>query len=262
MSQHQSTRALAAFAARFDPAKLPAEVRQKLGWLLLDHLRVCSIGARLPWSDWSRRYVDLVGKPGASHVMFSAATLNPQHATLLNVTCGSSFDGDDTMSARCCTRAWRRRGRRWRSASTPARRAGGAGRGASAGYETIMDRAVGAAEPFQAWLPKHRHLRQLRHRRSRRAGAVSPRFCATDRGHLGLAGGHASGLAQFYYSGGSAFDASMRRMRRRAASRRPCWRSRACLGPTTSSKNGGFARAYADGFNPALIEGRLGSDFI
>ena len=44
------------------------------------------IGARLPWSNWSRRYVGLVGKAGASHVLFSRDTVNPQHATLLNVT--------------------------------------------------------------------------------------------------------------------------------------------------------------------------------
>ena len=68
---HQPTRALAAFAASLDPARLPDDVRQKLGWLLLDYLRICSIGARLPWSGWARGYVDLVGKPGASHVLFS-----------------------------------------------------------------------------------------------------------------------------------------------------------------------------------------------
>jgi len=88
--------ALAAFAADLDPASLPAEVRRTLGWLLLDYLRVCSIGARLPWSDWARGYVGLVGKAGASHVLFSPDTLNPQHATFMNVTFGSSFDGDDT----------------------------------------------------------------------------------------------------------------------------------------------------------------------
>jgi len=96
MDASKSTMALAQFAANLDTAKLPAEVRQKLGWLLLDHLRVCSIGARLPWSDWSRRYVGLVGKAGTSHVLFSPDTVNPQHATFLNVTFGSSFDADDT----------------------------------------------------------------------------------------------------------------------------------------------------------------------
>src|SRR3984893_3330924 len=96
MDQSPPTRALAAFAANVDSARLPAEVRQKLGWLLLDYLRVCSIGARLPWSDWARRYVGLVGRAGSSHVLFTAERLNPQHATFLNVTFGSSFDADDT----------------------------------------------------------------------------------------------------------------------------------------------------------------------
>jgi len=96
MASHQSTRALASFAAGLDVKSLPNDVRQKLGWLFLDHLRVCSIGARLPWSDWARRYVGLVGRAGNSHVLFEAETGNPQHATFLNVTFGSSFDGDDT----------------------------------------------------------------------------------------------------------------------------------------------------------------------
>src|ERR1700719_4504828 len=96
MQSHKSTMALASFAAALDSTTLPGDVRQKLGWLLLDHLRVCSIGARLPWSDWSRRYVGLVGRAGSSHVLFSAETINPQHATFLNVAFGSSFDADDT----------------------------------------------------------------------------------------------------------------------------------------------------------------------
>src|ERR1700730_8589505 len=96
MAAHQPTKALASFAADLDPAVLPLEFRPTLGWLLLDYLRVCSIGARLPWSDWARKYIGLVGKEGASHVLFSASTLNPQHATFMNVTFGSSFDADDT----------------------------------------------------------------------------------------------------------------------------------------------------------------------
>src|SRR3982751_5738364 len=96
MASHPSTRTLAEFAASLNAGALPGDVRQKLGWLLLDHLRVCSIGARLPWSAWSRRYVGQVGKAGKAHALFEHETLNPQHATLLNVTFGSSFDGDDT----------------------------------------------------------------------------------------------------------------------------------------------------------------------
>src|SRR5258708_26072989 len=96
MASHQSTRVLASFAAGLDVKSLPGEVRQKLGWLFLDHLRVCSIGARLPWSDWARRYVGLVGRAGNSHALFQAETVNPQHATFLNVTFGSRFDSEHT----------------------------------------------------------------------------------------------------------------------------------------------------------------------
>src|SRR5947209_10163836 len=94
--EHQPTRALANFAATLDPGSLPDHVRRKLGFLLLDFLRVTSFGARLPWSDWARRYVGTVGRSGASHVLFSSETLNPQHATFLNVSFGSSYDADDT----------------------------------------------------------------------------------------------------------------------------------------------------------------------
>ena len=96
MATFKPTQALASFAADLDSSALPDEVRQKLGWLLLDFLRVCSIGARLPWSSWARGYAGLVGKPCASHVLYSPDMLNPQHATFMNVTFGSSFDGDDT----------------------------------------------------------------------------------------------------------------------------------------------------------------------
>ena len=96
MASNQPTVALAQFAAGFDPANLPADVRRKLGWLFLDFLRVCSIGARFSWSEWARHYIGMVGKPGASHVLFAPETINAQHATFLNVTYGSSFDGDDT----------------------------------------------------------------------------------------------------------------------------------------------------------------------
>src|SRR5882724_721208 len=93
---HKPTLALATFAAELDAATLPEAVRQKLGWLLLDYLRVCSLGARLPWSGWARGYTDVVARPGAAHVLYARHTLNPQHATFLNVANGSSFDGDDT----------------------------------------------------------------------------------------------------------------------------------------------------------------------
>src|SRR5262249_47556481 len=122
----------------FDPAALPSEVRQKLGWLLLDFLRVSSLGARLPWSDWARRYAGMVARPGAAHVLFSRDTLNPQHATFLNVTFGSSLDAADTHVRRLLLPAVRV----GCSASATAEQVGAPGGevlgAVVAGYETII----------------------------------------------------------------------------------------------------------------------------
>lgn len=260
---HKSTMALASFAASLDTATLPAEVRQKLGWLLLDHLRVCSIGARLSWSDWSRRYVGLVGKAGASHVLFSTETVNPQHATFLNVTFGSSFDADDTHVGAMLHPGIAA----WSAALAVAEHTGASGpevlAAVVAGYETIIRiglavqpshfkrgfQSTGTCDGFGTAAAAGRLLFQ---------GADRPRRIADA---LGLAGGYASGLAQFYYSGGSA-------KRIHAAHAAEGGVSAALLaaegysGPNDIIEGqGGFARAYADGFKPELIEEGLGRRF-
>jgi hypothetical protein len=51
------TMALAVFAARQRGEDLPAGVRDALGNLFLDFLRVASIGTELPWSGWARDYI-------------------------------------------------------------------------------------------------------------------------------------------------------------------------------------------------------------
>src|SRR5450755_5066439 len=263
MKHQKSTMALASFTAAIDATTLPGEVRQKLGWLLLDHLRVCSIGARLPWSDWSRRYVGLVGRAGSSHVLFSAETINPQHATFLNVAYGSSFDGDDTHVGAMLHPGVAA----WSSALAIAEHTGASGpdvlAAVVAGYETIIRiglavqpshfkrgfQSTGTCDGFGTAAAAGRLLFRGPGRRQKIADA------------LGLAGGYASGLAQFYYSGGSA-------KRIHAAHAAEAGVAAALLaaegysGPNDIIEGqGGFARAYADGFNPALIEDGLGQRF-
>ena len=263
MDASKSTTALAQFAADFDAARLPADVRQKLGWLLLDHLRVCSIGARLPWSDWSRRYVGLVGKAGTSHVLFSPDTLNPQHATFLNVTFGSSFDADDTHVGAMLHPGVAA----WSAALAVAEHTGASGPEVLAavvvGYEATIRiglavqpshfkrgfQSTGTCDGFGTAAAAGRLLFR---------GQDAARKIADA---LGLAGGYASGLAQFYYSGGSA-------KRIHAAHAAEDGVAAALLaaegygGPNDIIEGqGGFARAYADAWNPALIEDGLGQRF-
>jgi 2-methylcitrate dehydratase PrpD len=263
MQGRKSTMALASFAATLDPAALPGDVRQKLGWLLLDHLRVCSIGARLPWSEWSRAYVSLVGKAGASHVLFSADTINPQHATFLNVAYGSSFDGDDTHVGAMLHPGVAA----WSSALAVAEHTGASGAevlaAVAAGYETIIRiglsvqpshfkrgfQSTGTCDGFGTAATAGRLLFHGKHAERRIAEA------------MGLAGGYASGVAQFYYSGASA-------KRIQAAHSAESGVAAALLaeqgysGPTDIIEGaGGFARAYSDGWNPAAIEDGLGQRF-
>jgi 2-methylcitrate dehydratase PrpD len=260
---HKPTRALASFAANFDPAKLPTEVRQKLGWLLLDHLRVCSIGARLPWSDWARGYVGLVGKPGGSHVLFSAETLNPQHATFMNVTFGSSFDADDTHVGAMLHPGVAV----WSAALATAEHVGASGPQVLAavvvGYETIIRiglsmqpghfkrgfQSTGTCDVFGTAAAAGRLLF--------RGGEAERRIAEA----IGLAGSYPSGVAQFYYSGSSG-------KRIQAANSAQSGVAAALLtqqgfnGPLDILEGaGGFARAYGDGWNPAIIEAELGERF-
>ena len=263
MASYQSTRALASFAAGLDVKSLPGEVRQKLGWLFLDHLRVCSIGARLPWSDWSRRYVGLVGRAGNSHVLFEPETVNPQHATFLNVTFGSSFDGDDTHVGAMLHPGVAA----WSAALAVAEHTGASGPEVLAavvvGYEATIRiglavqpshfkrgfQSTGTCDGFGTAAAAGRLLFR---------GQDAARKIADA---LGLAGGYASGLAQFYYSGGSA-------KRIHAAHAAEDGVAAALLaaegygGPNDIIEGqGGFARAYADAWNPALIEDGLGQRF-
>jgi 2-methylcitrate dehydratase PrpD len=260
---HQPTRALAELAAGLDPATLPSDVRQKLGWLLLDHLRVCSIGARLPWSDWARGYVDLVGKAGASHVLFSADTLNPQHATFLNVAFGSSFDADDTHVGAMLHPGVAA----WSAALATAEHVGASGpevlAAVVAGYETTIRiglamqpshfkrgfQSTGTCDVFGTAAAAGRLLFRGRDARQRIQEAI------------GLAGSYPSGVAQFYYSGSSG-------KRIQAAHSAQSGVAAALLAqqgfsgpPDILEGSGGFARAYADGWDPSIIEAGLGRRF-
>jgi 2-methylcitrate dehydratase PrpD len=200
MTASKPTQALASFAAGLDASALPSEVREKL---LLDFLRVCSIGARLPWSGWARRYVGAVGKAGASHVLYSSDMLNPLHATFMNVTFGSSFDGDDTHVGAMLHPGVAV----WSAALAIAEHVGASGSeivaAVAAGYETAIRIGFGIQ-------PAHfrRGFQSTGTCDVFAAAAAAGRllFGKAERGildALGLAGSYPSGVAQFYYSGAS-----------------------------------------------------------
>ena len=261
--EHQPTRALAEFAATLDSKTLPQDVRRKLGFLLLDFLRVTSFGARLPWSDWARKYVATVGRAGTSHVLFSSETLNPQHATFLNVSFGSSYDADDTHVGAMLHPGVAA----WSAALATAEHVGASGAemlaAVVAGYETIIRiglsmqpghfrrgfQSTGTCDVFGTAAAAGRLLFR---------GADAERKITEA---IGLAGSYPSGVAQFYYSGSSG-------KRIQAAHSAQCGVAAALLtqsgfsGPHDILEGaGGFARAYGDGWNASVIESELGQRF-
>ena len=263
MDQPKPTQALAAFAANLDPAALPAEVRQKLGGLLLDYLRVCSVGARLPWSGWARGYVGMVGRAGSSHVLFSAERLNPQHATFLNVAFGSSFDADDTHVGAMLHPGVAV----WSAALAVGEHVGAAGpqvlAAVAVGYETTIRiglsmqpghfrrgfQSTGTCDVFGTAAAAGRLLFRGEDAERRIQDAI------------GLAGSYPSGVAQFYYSGSSG-------KRIQAAHAAQSGVAAALLteqgfgGPADIIEgSGGFARASGDGWEPSIIEHELGKRF-
>ena len=263
MAQFLPTRGLAAFAAELDGARLPAPVREKLGWLLLDYLRVCSIGARLPWSEWALAYANVVARPGAARVLFAADALNPEHATFVNVAFGSSFDADDTHVGAMLHPGVAA----WAAAFAVAEHVGAAGpdvvAAVAAGYETTIRiglaiqpshfrrgfQSTGTCDVFGAAAAAGRLLFPGRDAARRILGA------------LGLAGGFPSGIAQFYFSGASA-------KRIQAAHAAQSGVAAALLaeqgfaGPSDIIEGaGGFARAYADAFDASAIADGLGARF-
>jgi 2-methylcitrate dehydratase PrpD len=266
--EHQPTRALAEFTATLDPKTLPDDVRRKLGFLLLDFLRVTSFGARLPWSDWARRYIGIVGRAGASHVLFSTETLNPQHATFLNVSFGSSYDADDTHVGAMLHPGVAV----WSAALATAEHVGASGSemlaAVVAGYETIIRiglsmqpghfrrgfQSTGTCDVFGTAAAASRLLF-----RGQGVGGKDAERKITEA--IGLAGSYPSGVAQFYYSGSSG-------KRIQAAHSAQCGVAAALLtqsgfsGPPDILEGaGGFARAYGDGWNPSVIESGLGRRF-
>src|SRR6185369_5162725 len=196
-----------------------------------------------------------------SHVLFSASALNPQHATFMNVTFGSSFDADDTHVGAMLHPGVAV----WSAALATAEHVGQSGpqvlAAVVAGYETIIRiglsmqpghfrrgfQSTGTCDVFGTAAAAGRLLFR---------GADAERKITEA---IGLAGSYPSGVAQFYYSGSSG-------KRIQAAHSAQCGVAAALLtqsgfsGPPDILEGaGGFARAYGDGLTPPRSRAGSGS---
>jgi 2-methylcitrate dehydratase PrpD len=90
------TLALAQFAASLTGQALPSDIKAKLGELLLDYVRVASIGAGMSWSAWADSYMADLGGQGRAAVLFRPHRRDAVRAAFLNATYAGSIDADDT----------------------------------------------------------------------------------------------------------------------------------------------------------------------
>jgi 2-methylcitrate dehydratase PrpD len=90
------TLALAQFAASLTGQALPSDIKAKLGELLLDYVRVASIGAGMSWSAWADSYLADLGGQGRAAVLFRPHRRDAVRAAFLNATYAGSIDADDT----------------------------------------------------------------------------------------------------------------------------------------------------------------------
>ena len=91
-----TTEQLARWAADFRLEDAPYEVVQRMKALVLDLLRVCAVGARLPWSRAARKLQLELGGKGESSVLLSGERLDPARAAFVNGAYAHACDLDDT----------------------------------------------------------------------------------------------------------------------------------------------------------------------
>jgi 2-methylcitrate dehydratase PrpD len=257
------TKALAGFAARLRGDDLSASVVAALGDLFLDYLRVGSIGADMEWSGWARRYMATLKRQGGAPVLFSETGCDPAGSAFLNTTFAGSIDADDTHVGSMLHPG------SIVFSSALAVCGGCSGSeflaAVAAGYETMIRIGL-SIQPT--------HFRRGFQSTSTCGGfgaavAASRLLFASARNadHLiaeaiGIVASFSGGLTQFYQSG-----STVKRIHAARAAENGVTASllvaEGFSGPTDIIEgSNGFARAYADAFEPAIITDNLGSAYM
>jgi 2-methylcitrate dehydratase PrpD len=257
------TRALADFAAQLRGDDLPPGITDSLGDLLLDYLRVASIGADMPWSAWSREYMARLNRAGSAPVLFETRGLDPVSAGFLNAVYAGSIDADDTHVG-----SMLHPGSIVFSAALAvcANASGGEFLAAvAAGYEAMIRiglsiqpthfhrgfQSTATCGGFGAAVAAS-HLLFARKSDSKRRIAES----------IGIVASFSGGLTQFYQSGSTVKRIHAARAAENGIAA-ALLSAHNFSGPTDILEgSNGFARAYADDFMPQLIADGLGRDFL
>jgi 2-methylcitrate dehydratase PrpD len=259
-----TTLALARFAASLQGDALPPEIRTTLGELFLDYVRVASIGAGMPWSHWADAYMAQLGGEGRAAVLFRRERRDAVRAAFLNATYAGSLDADDTHVGSMLHPG----SIVFSAALALADETGATGKdflaAAAAGYEAMI--RIGLAIQ-----PSHfRRGFQSTATCGGFGGAVAAARLAFNgeksadhkiAASIGLVASFAGGLTQFYKSGSTVKRIHAARAAENGVAAALLVRH-GFEGPQDIIEgSNGFARAYADAADLAIVTNGLGRDY-
>jgi 2-methylcitrate dehydratase PrpD len=260
-SKEQATAYLAEWAAGFRLEDAPAAVVERMKALVLDHLRVVTVGAKLPWSRNARNYALKLGGSATSTVLLYGDRTDPVRAAFVNGSFAHACDLDDTHVG-----SMHHAG----ASVLPAafaigEREGSSGRAlleaAICGYEASL--RIGLAVQPQLFHKGFLATATVGPLGAALAAAKLMRLNAEDMaGALGAACTYAGGLAQFYKSGSvikrvNAGKAAECGVIAALLTQEGVWGPRDIL----EGKEAGFFRAFSDAPKPARVTDDLGSGY-
>jgi 2-methylcitrate dehydratase PrpD len=256
------TGVLADFAAAQRGEDLPVPVVNTLGDLFLDYLRVASIGADMAWSGWARDYLAALRRNGEALVLFDENGCDPVGAAFLNTTYSGSIDADDTHVG-----AMLHPGSIVFSAAL-----------AVCGNASGGDFLAAVAAGYEAMIRIGLSIQPTHFRRGFQSTATCGGFGAAVTasrllfGHdpaagqriaeaIGLVASFSGGLTQFYQSGSTVKRIHAARAAENGVAA-ALMVAKGFSGPADILEgSNGFARAYADAFDPGIITSGLGGEF-
>jgi 2-methylcitrate dehydratase PrpD len=257
------TKMLAGFAAALRGGDLPASVINALGDLFLDYLRVGSIGSDMEWSSWARHYMAANKRQGSAPVLFTKTGCDPVGSAFLNTTFAGSIDADDThvgsmlhpgsiVFSSALAVCGERSGSEFLAA-------------VAAGYETMIRIGL-SIQPthfrrgFQSTSTCGGFGAAVAASRLLFAGTADADRRIAEA--IGIVASFSGGLTQFYQSGSTVKRIHAARAAENGVTA-ALLVAEGFSGPTDIIEgSNGFARAYADAFEPAIITENLGTAYL
>lgn len=255
-----TTAALSEWASGFKLDDAPTEVVERIKALVLDHLRVVAVGARLPWSRAARRLALALGGKGESSVLLCGSRLDAARAAFVNGAYAHACDLDDTHVG-----SMHHAGASILPAVIAVAEKEGIG-----GRALLEAAIIGYEASLRIGLATQPSLFHRGFMSTPTCGAFGAAlavgkllgFNAVDlAGALGAAGAYAGGLAQFYHSGGYTKRLNGARgaesgVMAALLTKEGIWGPRDIL-----EGEAGFFHAFSDNVDPSKVTGDLGRGY-